>query len=295
MISSTTQRTIMTAARILGVVATIAMAPLAHAVSESSSELKIMSYNIHHGAGADGKVDLQRIADVIARENPDLVCLNEVDCRVKRSGGVDQTAELGRLAGMHAMFAKAIDYRGGEYGNAVLSREKPLSVVRVPLPGEEPRVLLACEFSDCWFFATHLDSRTVAGDTEPANVLSASIIREVAAERVKSKPVFLAGDWNARPKSKTVAAIKKFMAILSPLRGRTWHGFKTHDPSREYCIDYITVDTAHAGGFAVKEAYIVPDAIASDHYPVVVTLSSGNRSGGESFDAAESGASLFHQ
>ena len=174
--------------------------------------------------------------------------------------------------GMQATFAKAIDYRGGEYGNAVLSREKPLSVARIPLPGMEPRGLLMCEFADCWFFATHLDSRVVPGDTEPANVRAVSVIRQAATARAKTKPVFLAGDWNARPDSKMVAAAREFLTVLSPVHGRTSHGFRKHDPRNGHCIDYITVDCAHTGDFTVKEAHIIPDAVASDHYPVVVTV-----------------------
>ena len=57
---------------------------------------------------------------------------------------------------MHATFAQALPYQGGGYGVAVLSREKPLSVFKTPLPGAEPRVLLLCEFKDCWFGTTHL-------------------------------------------------------------------------------------------------------------------------------------------
>ncbi len=48
--------------------------------------LRVMTYNIHIGIGMDKKLDLQRIADVINRERPDLVGLQEVD-RGVRSGG----------------------------------------------------------------------------------------------------------------------------------------------------------------------------------------------------------------
>ena len=54
-------------------------------------ELTVMTYNIHHGAGADKKIDLNRIAAVIQGESPDIVALQEVDCRTRRSGGVDSS------------------------------------------------------------------------------------------------------------------------------------------------------------------------------------------------------------
>ena len=55
--------------------------------------LKVMTYNIHVGVGMDKKLDLQRIADVISKEQPDLVGLQEVDRGVKRTEGKDEIAE----------------------------------------------------------------------------------------------------------------------------------------------------------------------------------------------------------
>src|SRR5438270_1349612 len=72
-------------------------------------ELTVMTYNIHHGAGMDGKVDLPRIAEVIKRSGADLVALQEVDRITLRTSRIDQCKELGRLTGMHAYFGKAMD------------------------------------------------------------------------------------------------------------------------------------------------------------------------------------------
>ncbi|MEX2025646.1 MAG: endonuclease/exonuclease/phosphatase family protein, partial [Pirellulaceae bacterium] len=62
-------------------------------------QLRVLTYNIHHGEGIDGKLDLPRIARVIESVDPDLVALQEVDRRVERTGSVDQPAELARLTG----------------------------------------------------------------------------------------------------------------------------------------------------------------------------------------------------
>ena len=86
------------------------------------NELSVMTYNIHHGEGTDGKVDIERIAAVIKQADPDLVALQEVDQKVKRSGQIDQPAELARLTGLHVVFGGNLPLEGGEYGNAVLSR-----------------------------------------------------------------------------------------------------------------------------------------------------------------------------
>src|SRR5215510_6223522 len=84
--------------------------------------LRVMTYNIHVGVGMDKKLDLQRIAAVINRERPDLVGLQEVDRGVKRTEGKDEIAELAALTKMHYAFAHNLDFQGGQYGVAILSR-----------------------------------------------------------------------------------------------------------------------------------------------------------------------------
>src|SRR6187431_1625195 len=76
--------------------------------------LRIMTYNIHVGVGMDKKLDLKRIADVINRENPDLVGLQEVDRGVKRTEEKDEIAELAKLTRMDFSFAHNLDYQGGQ-------------------------------------------------------------------------------------------------------------------------------------------------------------------------------------
>ena len=55
-------------------------------------------------------------------ERPDIVALQAVDQNTGRSNGVDQAAALGKLTGMKAVFSRAIDFDGGGYGNAVLTK-----------------------------------------------------------------------------------------------------------------------------------------------------------------------------
>ena len=44
--------------------------------------LRVLTYNIHHGEGTDGKLDLDRIARVIKAAEPDIVALQEVDQKI---------------------------------------------------------------------------------------------------------------------------------------------------------------------------------------------------------------------
>src|SRR4051812_44008771 len=90
--------------------------------SRRAKTLRVMTYNIQHGAGTDQKVNLPRLAEVINREHPDLVGLQEVDRGVERTQHVDEIAELARMTKMEYAFAYNLHYQGGQYGVAILSR-----------------------------------------------------------------------------------------------------------------------------------------------------------------------------
>jgi endonuclease/exonuclease/phosphatase family metal-dependent hydrolase len=119
---------------------------LAGSVWAAGPDLRVLSYNIHHGEGVDGRLDLPRLAKVITDCRADLVAMQEVDQKTKRTGEIDESAELGRLTGLYAYFGKAMDYQGGAYGQTLLSRW-PLEGFAVhPLPNpaaREPRIAVA--------------------------------------------------------------------------------------------------------------------------------------------------------
>jgi hypothetical protein len=90
---------------------------------QPADALRVVSYNIRHGRGNDDVVDLERTARVLRALSPDIVGLQEVDERATRSGGVPQAVRLGELLGMHHAFGRFMDYQGGAYGLAILSRQ----------------------------------------------------------------------------------------------------------------------------------------------------------------------------
>ncbi|MCH7863440.1 MAG: oligosaccharide flippase family protein [Proteobacteria bacterium] len=106
--------------------------------------VRILAYNIRHGEGMDRELDLERVAAVIRGARPDIVALQEVDRNVSRTGRVDQAARLGDLTGMDHAFGAFMEYQGGEYGMAILSRWPIVASVNHELPGgTEPRSTLA--------------------------------------------------------------------------------------------------------------------------------------------------------
>ena len=99
---------------------------------EVKMTLKIGSYNIKHAAEAG--LNINTIAKVITDAGLDIVGVQEVDFRTKRSNGIDQPRMLAEAAGMpYYVFVRAIDYQGGQYGTLILSKYPIISSEVIPL------------------------------------------------------------------------------------------------------------------------------------------------------------------
>ena len=251
-----------------GAAAAVGMAP-ADVRACGYDSMRIMTFNICHCATQSSlsitDEDVRRTAGVIAAESPDFVCLQEVDDKTIRANGIDETARLAELTGMHGTFGKARDYQGGGYGVAILSKQEPLSVSTRAVVGKEARLLLICEFADFCVATIHLDND---------KKLRLESIQEVRDELAAiSKPVFIAGDWNDTPESDTLDLMREFVAVISPENGIRTFGDIDGD---EYVIDYIAVDAANVDNFYVQRGYCVSNMVdgqgSSDHNPVIVDV-----------------------
>lgn len=126
-------------------------------IGATAQTLRVMTYNIRNGIGMDEKADIMRTAEVIRRHGADIVAMQEVDSCTNRSDCTDIAKQLAEATGMHATFVPAIDYDGGRYGVALLSRTQPVSIRRIPLPGrEERRTAVIAEFPEYAVCCTHL-------------------------------------------------------------------------------------------------------------------------------------------
>lgn len=121
----------------------------------------VVQYNM--AAARVGTID--DLAKAIATLDADIISLNEVDNMTERSGKVNQVEALAKKLNMHYAFGRAIDFEGGQYGVAVLSKYEiaKTQVVNLPSGNDEQRVLLASEIavpgfdSPILFMNTHLD------------------------------------------------------------------------------------------------------------------------------------------
>ena len=236
---------------------------------DSNKIIKVLTFNILHGATTKGDFDLDRIAKVIIDANPDFVALQEVDYKTKRAKNYDLVTELGWRTKMSPLFGRAMDWDGGEYGEGILSKLSFLQTRNIGLPfspGNEPRAALEIitvlpSGDTIAFVGTHLDHLK----DEIDRVAQAKKINEVF---LKNKyPTILAGDLNAEPESTPINILEK-----------EW--FATYDkeqPEATYPsdkplvkIDYIMFYPKNK--WKVLKTEVIQDTVASDHCAYLVWL-----------------------
>lgn len=235
----------------------------------AAGALRVATWNIHHARGLDDRVDIARIADELRGLDADFVLLQEVDVGVRRTDGVDIPAELARMLGMHAAFAKNIPYQGGEYGNAILSRwpivEQHNRHYEMLRPGEQRGLLTVTVEGPSGSLAigcTHVDSRK--DDAERLHSVPA-ILATVGARQL----VAVGGDYNDLPGSRMHAALCGPLVDcwLEVGTGEGGGTYPAETPKKR--IDWLL--RAPECGWRTVSARVVPTE-ASDHRAVVFEL-----------------------
>lgn len=235
------------------------------------TKFRIMTYNIHVGVGMDKRLDLERIAGVINQEHPDLVGLQELDRGVKRTEGVDEIAELARMTRMEYAFAHNLDYQGGQYGVAILSRFPILKTDHRMYANNreaERRGMLRIEVKIggqiLSFATTHLDYQHEDGRIFEAGQLLDFLKKQPG-------PLILVGDFNVEPAGDSYKLVAAYFRDAW-LENKTFEnkmnaaGFSYPADHPAKRIDYILFRPN--AGVRARKAWTV-DTQASDHVPVV--------------------------
>ena len=226
-------------------------------------QLRVLAYNVKHGRGNDGQVDLERTARVIRRLNPDVVALQEIDNQASRSGNIDEPQQLAKLTGLrHHAFGSFFDFQGGEYGMAILSRFPLSEINNLRLPdGAEPRTSLVVtveatkpfRLANVHFYAT-----------EEQRLAQAQTLLDVL-DKQPEMPSMIVGDFNSQPESPVLGL---FADWYIPDKGDDNLTFSSDQPRIE--IDFIMHRPTKA--FDVREIDVIEEPIASDHRPLTVDL-----------------------
>jgi endonuclease/exonuclease/phosphatase family metal-dependent hydrolase len=244
-----------------------------------AQELKVMTFNIYHGEQNydPGKSNLEEIAEVINQFKPDFVALQEVDSMTNRSAGlnegkpVHQVEKLAEMTGMYGYFGKAIGFSNGGYGEGILSRTKlSHKVHKLPNPeGGEGRALVQVEYQlpngkTIIFAGTHL-----CHQFDKNRIAQAKAIRQIYKKTHAA--VILGGDFNFQPGVKPYKILAKSFYDAEKIKGYPENTIPSHAPEQR--IDYIFL--SKNANWSIEDVKVIKNN-ASDHMPVLVTLSLNN-------------------
>lgn len=231
-----------------------------------SPRLRVVTFNIHGGRPAVGPVNLEAIADVLRRLQPDLVGLQEVHCYLPPPYVFrDQPRQLRKLLGMELYFGRALGLGPVGYGNAILSRVPVQQVRSLPLPltrqrkGLEPRGLMEVRVTlggrTLRFLNTHL------GLTPEQRLRQ---VERIGKElRASAEPVILAGDLNATAQCPEL----RFLAEAGLIDCATPEQLTFPAEAPRCRIDHLLV-SRH---FEVERCF-AEETTVSDHRPLVADL-----------------------
>jgi endonuclease/exonuclease/phosphatase family metal-dependent hydrolase len=237
-------------------------------------QLRVATFNIHHGVGLDGVLDLARIAATVERTGADVVGLQEVDRHwSERSNFVDQATWLAEVLDMHLAFGANLDLDPPapgaprrQFGTAILSAYKIRAWTNTLLPrplGGEQRGLLEGQIKvrgiPVRVFNTHLQH-----DSQAERLAQVGRIRQVLATANES--VVLLGDLNATPATPEIAGLTDLLVDAWVTAG-VGDGFTFDAATPHARIDYVM-----SSGNVVARTAAVVTTDAADHLPVVADL-----------------------
>jgi endonuclease/exonuclease/phosphatase family metal-dependent hydrolase len=258
------------------------------AAHSKSVELRAASYNIHAGAGTDGRFDLGRLTAAIRALDADVIGLQEVDVHWDaRSRWRDLRGDLARATGMFVRFGPIYDLGPPapgrprrRYGNAILSRYPILKAhnheitrlsTQVPDPRPElrpglPEIVINARGAHVHVYSTHLDYRD---DPEVRQMQVDDTLKILAEDSRDGHPVrqILLGDFNALPDAPELVPLWRVLTDAWTATEPTGEGMTYPASAPDRRIDYVAVSRS----LDVRAVHVARTP-ASDHLPVVADL-----------------------
>jgi endonuclease/exonuclease/phosphatase family metal-dependent hydrolase len=238
--------------------------------------VRILTYNVHRCVGVDRRLDVGRVAEVIAAQAPDIVALQELDVGRARTGGVDQAHRLAQRLGMAFHFNAALRVEEEQYGDAILTALPERLIKAGPIPthprfgGLEPRgavwVAVSVGARELQVINTHLGLVPREQRGQAAHLAGEDWLGAAKA------PLILVGDLNATPQA---GAYRTFAARLTESRRAGRRSPRTPTFPSTYpvlAIDHVFVSEG-VGVQRVRTPHDPLSRLASDHLPLVVDFS----------------------
>ncbi|MEJ2633835.1 MAG: endonuclease/exonuclease/phosphatase family protein [Calditrichia bacterium] len=237
-------------------------------------DFKVLSYNIHSGIGRDRVYRLDRIIEILKREEADIIALQEVDNNLRRSNHDNQPQIIADALGMDYFYCVNRITENGEYGIVTLSRfpiEKAKKYDISYGSDIEPRGLSRSDIKvngsiEFHVFNVHLGLRVRERKFQREKLLSDSILLDPDSEA----PKIVLGDFNDRVFSVVHGKLAiHFNDVYKMTDGRHGSTFKW-GPIR-LKLDHIYMSDQ----LVPIDSYVssVPLAkVASDHRPLIAVF-----------------------
>lgn len=217
-------------------------------------------------------MDLSRIGDIIESQSVDICALQEVDHYCTRSDSINQTDYLAEMTLMKGTFGKFMDFQGGQYGMASLTKKPLVSTKVLQLPGGkyEPRSSIVHEIQlaeDCFIAVANVHFEWIDGDEGNSNRMKQS---EALVEYLNGldRAVIILGDFNCTPDSPPMQYYNS-QGFVFMQKGNDNLSFQGNTDSE---IDHVIYRDSDKIKFGEKGIELLDEPVASDHRPLVADL-----------------------
>ncbi|MEV4605286.1 endonuclease/exonuclease/phosphatase family protein [Neorhizobium sp. LMR1-1-1.1] len=240
--------------------------------SPASRRLKLLTYNVHSCIGTDRRLAPERVAEVIAAAQPDIIGLQELDVGRRRTGGIDQAHTIAETLKMKHHFHAALDVEEERYGDAILTALPAELVKAGPLPsvGEQRGAIwIEVEVGETRLqvINTHLGLRRIDRMRQAEILLGPEWL---GSDHMSDQPVVMLGDFNSIPSS---PPYKRLAGALTDVRTHMAGQLRPTFPSRFPLLRLDHIFASKEVSVTGVEVIANPLArLASDHLPLLATI-----------------------
>jgi len=234
--------------------------------------VKILTYSIDRGVGGDGRLDLDRIAAVVAKSGADLVALQEIDWRTARSGGEDQPAAIAKAIGFQHAYAEAETVEGGSHGEALFARRAFSEPRRIPLgepSDQKPTVALEAAVMPWGERGERVRFISARLTPESAQIRLRQVATLKSSLEGHPSPAILAGNFHCLPGSGPYRLLTEGWVdaalALGPDAAPTYPA-----KAPEHRADFVFLRPAER--WRVISARVLDEPLASGHRPLLVEV-----------------------